>query len=78
MSCLAWNYRGLGNPCAKRELKELIQAQVPLIVSLSETWADKEHLDRLKCKIKYADLFVVHSQDKGGGLALLWQKGVSV
>ena len=43
-----------------------------------ETWADKELLDRLKYKIKYAGLFVVHNQDRGGGLALLWQNGVSV
>ena len=53
MSCLAWNCRGLGNPHAKRELEDLIQAQDPLIVFLSETWADKEQLENLKVKIKY-------------------------
>ena len=42
-----------------------------------KTWVDKEQLDRLKCKIKYAGLFVVHSQHRGGGLALPWQKRVS-
>ena len=45
---------------------------------MSETWVDKEQLERFKCKIKYAGLFVVQSQDRGGGLALLWQKGVSI
>ena len=78
MGCLVWNCRGLGNPLLKRELEDLIQAQTPLIVFLSETWVDKEQLDRFKWKIKYASLFVVQSQDRGGGLALLWQKGVSV
>ena len=67
MSCLAWNCRGLGNPRAKRELEDLIQAQDPLIVFLSETWADKEQLESLKVKIKYAGLFYVQSQDRGVG-----------
>ena len=78
MSCLAWNCHRLGNPHAKRELEDLIQAQAPLIVFWSETWVDKEQLDRFKWKIKYASLFAVQSQDRGGGLALLWQKGVLV
>ena len=52
MSCLAWNCRELGNPLLKRELEDLIQAQTPLIVFLSETWADKEQLDRFNWKIK--------------------------
>ena len=78
MSCLAWNCCGLGNPRAKRELEDLIQAQGPLIVFLSKTWSDKEQLESLKVKIKYAGLFYVQSQDRGGGLALFWKQGVSV
>ena len=78
MSCLAWNCRGLGIPRAKKELEDLIRAQAPLIVFLSETWADKEQLERLKYNVKFASLFVVNSQDRGGGLALLWQHGVQV
>ena len=62
----------------KRELEDLIQEQGPLIVFLSETWADKEQLESLKFKIKYAGLFYVQSQDRGGGLALFGQQGVSV
>ena len=61
MSCLAWNCRGLGIPRARKELEDLIQAQAPLIVFLSEIWVDKEQLERLKCKIKFAGLFVVNS-----------------
>ena len=43
---------------------------------MSETWADKEQLERLKYKVKFVGLFVVHSQDRGCGLALLWQHGI--
>ena len=78
MSCLVWNCHGLGNSHAKRELEYLIQAQAPLIVILSETWANKEQLERLKYKMKYTSLFFVQSQDRGGGLTLLWQQGVFV
>ena len=37
---------------------------------LSETWADKEQLESLKVKIKYAGLFYVQTQNRRGGLAL--------
>ena len=45
---------------------------------MSKTWADKEKLERLKYNVKFAGLFVVNSQDRGGGLALLWQHGIQV
>ena len=78
MSCLAWNCHGLGNPCAEEELEIIIQAQAPLIVFLSKTWADKNRLEEIRCKIKYAGLFTVPSVDRGGGLALLWKSDIVV
>ena len=56
----------------------MIQAQGPLIVFLSETWANKEQLESLKVKIKHVGLFYVQTQDRGGRLALFWQQGVQV
>ena len=56
----------------------MIQAQGPLIVFLSETWANKEQLESLKVKIKHVGLFYVQAQDRGGRLALFWQQGVQV
>lgn len=78
MSCLAWNCRELGNQHARKELEELIQAQDPLIVFLSETWSDKDQLEKIQCNVKYDGLFVVPKQDMGGGLALLWKHGITV
>jgi len=78
MSCLAWNCCGLGNWCARIELEELIQAKDPLVVFLSETWSNKDQLEKIRCNIKYAGLFVVQKQDVGGGLTLLWKHGVTV
>lgn len=37
MSCLAWNYRGLGNPHTVRALKKLIFDKDPSCVFLLET-----------------------------------------
>ena len=42
MSCLAWNCCGLKNLHVEEELEELIRAQDPLIVFLSETWFEKK------------------------------------
>ena len=78
MSCLAWNCRGLGNLRAEEELEVIIRAQDPLIIFLSETWADKNRLKEIRCKIKYAGLFTVPSIDRGGGLALLWKSDIVV
>ena len=73
MSCLAWNCRGLRNPRAEDELEEIIRAQDPLIVFLSETWSRKKQLEKIKHKVKYTSLFTVPSCGRGGGLALLWK-----
>ena len=78
MSCLAWNCRGLGNPQVEDELENIIRAQDPLIVFLSETWSGRKQLEKLRCKIKYAGLFTVPSQGRGGGMALLWKSDVTV
>ena len=48
MKLLAWNYRGLRNYRAIQELVDIVQAQDPMIVFLSKTWSDKEHIDRPK------------------------------
>ena len=49
MNLLAWNCRGLGNCRAVQELVDIVQAQGPEIVFLSETWSDKE-IGRASCR----------------------------
>ena len=48
MKLLAWNCRGLGRRRAVQELVDIVQAQNLMIVFLSKTWSDKEHIDRPK------------------------------
>ena len=40
---------------------------------MSETESKRKHLEKIRCKIKYAGLFTIPSQGRGGGLALMWK-----
>ena len=73
MNLLSWNCRGLGNHRAERELGDIIQAQVPTIVFLSETWSSRSRMERIKNMLEFDGLFTVPSDGRGGGLALMWK-----
>ena len=70
MSCLSWNYRGLGNPQTEDEVVALVTAKDPMLVFLMETKVDKPTLERVGRKIHYTNLFFVPCVNTGGGLAL--------
>ncbi|XP_075665007.1 uncharacterized protein LOC142634593 [Castanea sativa] len=78
MKLLAWNCRGLRNRHAVQELVDIVQAQDPMIVFLSETWSSREHMLWVWNKIRYDGCFPVPTDGRGGGLALLWKNGVDV
>ena len=66
MNLLAWNCRGLGNRRTEKELGEIIQAQAPMIVFLSETWSRKARLERIKNMFDFDGLFTVPNDGRGG------------
>lgn len=70
MSCLVWKCRGLGNPCSKNELAEIVQAKDISIVFIAEVWADEARLNNVKRKIQFENMFVVPKTSKGGRLVL--------
>ena len=41
MSCLVWNYHGLGNLHTERELVDFVQAKDPVVVFIAKTWANE-------------------------------------
>ena len=53
MSCLAWNCRGLGNLCTRKELVEIIQAKDPTIFFLAETLTDDARLEFVQRSIGF-------------------------
>ena len=78
MNLLAWNCRGLGNRRAVDELGDIIQAQEPKIVFLSETWLTKDQMERICDKLDFEGRFTIPSDGRGGGLALLWKASENV
>nr|POE73429.1 hypothetical protein CFP56_08732 [Quercus suber] len=73
MSALAWNYKGLGTYRAVRKVVDIVQAQGPKIMFLSETWFDKEYMEKVCYDLEFDGLFAVPNNGRGGGLAMLWK-----
>ncbi|XP_042988728.1 uncharacterized protein LOC122316263 [Carya illinoinensis] len=74
MKLLAWNCRGLGNPCTVRELHLLVKEKVPQVVFISETKCNRERVEKIRNKLGLAHSFVVESRGKSGGLAMMWSE----
>ena len=68
MKLLAWNCRGLGNRPAIQELVDIVRAQDPMVVFLSETWSDREQMVNIKKRLMFDELFVVPTDGRGGGV----------
>ena len=53
MSCLAWNYRGLGNLHTGREIVEITRAKDLSVVFLAETLTDDARLEIVQRSIEH-------------------------
>lgn len=73
MSIIAWNCRGLGSPRTIHFLREITQQIKPNFVFLSETLAKENRVVDICKTINYASCWVVESQGRSGGLALMWK-----
>ena len=78
MTLLSWNCRALGNLRTVKALEKVVKKEEHTIVFLMET---KSNIDWMKnvqerCKLKHG--FIVTSNGKSGGLALLWKEGIIV
>ena len=70
MSCLAWNYRGLGNLRTGRELVEIIRAKDPTVVFLAEMLTDDARLEFVQRSIGFDHRWVVPRVGRGARLVL--------
>ncbi|KAL0451733.1 UNVERIFIED_CONTAM: Retrovirus-related Pol polyprotein from type-1 retrotransposable element R2 [Sesamum latifolium] len=77
MILICWNCEGLGTPCTVHTLGELIHSHHPSLVFLTKTKCKKGRIEGIKRRF---DLFgcCVESTRRSGGLALLWDKSISV
>ena len=78
MSCLSWNYHGLGNPQTEDELVTMVRNKDPKLVFLIETKVEKVVLERIGREIQFSNFFVVPRHNTGGGLALYWPADMNV
>ena len=78
MSCLAWNYRGLGNLRTGMELVEIVQAKDPVVVFLAETLTDDARLEVIQRSIGFDHRWVVPRMGRGGGLVLYWKASINL
>ena len=63
MSCLFWNYCGLGNLRTEKELGELIRAKDPSVVFLAKTWADEARLKKIKRDFDFLLIGIIEEVD---------------
>ena len=74
MSVIAWNCQGLGSSLADWTLTEEVRAKEPLLVFLSKTKAEASRIKGIQNKLEYIQGITVPSDERSGGLAMLWRK----
>lgn len=77
MSCSFWNCQGLGSPLTVLSLGSLIRKSRPAVIFLSETRGSSQYIESLKRKFNLHGIGV-DSQGLSGGLALLWDRRITV
>lgn len=76
MSCLGWNYLGLGNPRKVPVLRKEFRTKVPMFVFVCETKLLCRELDGISKKLGFNAAFgvdcVMAGRGRSGGLGRLW------
>lgn len=70
MSCLSWNYHGLGNAATVKELREMMKRFALSILCVLETQVHKSRVEGLKSSLGFDQSFVVSSEGRGEGLRI--------
>jgi len=65
MSALAWNCRGLGNPCTVTQLQKVVLEEDPSLVFLMETKFEVDEMARIKRKLERQQGLVVPCVNRG-------------
>ena len=78
MSCISWNCRGLGNPEAVQELRNIVKQELPLLLFVMETKISAKRVESLQHSLGFAGCFAVSSTGLSGGIGLFWSRDVDV
>ena len=74
MSCITWNYRGLGNAATVKELREIAKKFAPTVLCVIETQVNKARVEGLKGTLGYDNAFAVSSSGRSEILLALEQE----
>lgn len=72
MSCLSWNYRGLGLPQTVHDLHLMVKEKKPKLLFLMETKLMNKSMQRVKYKLGFLGMFTMDPVGRMGGLAFFW------
>ena len=78
MNLLSWNYRGLGNQSVVNVLSHLVREKAPKVFFLMETKQLVKEMRRIHADLPYRCMLIVPSEQRRGGLALLWKEDVDL
>src|SRR4051794_9304657 len=67
MKLVSRNFRGLGNQPAARGLSDLVKAEEPDIIFLSETKMIEKEIEWFQWKLNLTNMIVVDSNKRSGG-----------
>lgn len=56
----------------------MVKAKGPNLVFFMETKKKKSYLEKLRCRLKFDNLFIVPQRNLSGGLALLWSNDLNL
>ncbi|CAM8972072.1 unnamed protein product [Rhodiola kirilowii] len=78
MSCLSWNYRGLGGAATVRALANLVRVHKPSLVGVMGTKAEKSRMEQVRIQLGFECGFSVERNGRSDGLALWWKKNLNI
>ncbi|CAM8923620.1 unnamed protein product [Rhodiola kirilowii] len=78
MRVFAWNYRGLGQPRAVRELTDLVRTHRPKVVGLLEIKIDGRKLEPIRKRLGLKHGIIVERRGLAGGIALWWAEDIEI
>jgi len=78
MSCLSWNYRGLGNGATVKELRDLAKKFGPTVLCVLETQMHKTCVEDLKTTLGFDNSFAISSSGRSGGLGIFWNNEIKL
>ena len=57
---------------------DILKDKGPNLIFLMETRTKASYLEKLRCRLKFDNLFIVPRKNRGGGLALLWMNDLNL